>query len=252
MSRILNWPWLPWSFHPDPPSHTNQYRFSPISFVIHLQLGACSVNVSLVLSLPSGACFLISPNNALICWRWGLCSLETPQTVVPPKWLGSGWGGSWLGCCLNWSSWGCQSRRSRQRGLAPFLCLPGDLAALEERMEGWGPKAGFVPQWVKVIWGGSLAVEAESSTDQTVVAPPVIAAIAVKAWTGSRGGSRLARWAAGDAGRACSASGHPGQDHVNEGPQDQAHRHGHAESYDQRNCEERNINHISYILWCSM
>lgn len=82
-------------------------------------------------------------------------------------------------------------------------------------------------------------MEAESSTDQTVVAPPVIAAIAVKAWTGSRGGSRLARWAAGDAGRACSASGHPGQDHVNEGPQDQAHRHGHAESYDQRNSIER-------------
>lgn len=90
-------------------------------------------------------------------------------------------------------------------------------------------------------------MEAESSTDQTVVAPPVIAAVAVEARAGTGGGARLAKRAAGDAGRACSA-GHPCQDHVNKGPQDQAHRHGHTESYDQRDWEERNINHVSYIL----
>lgn len=49
-------------------------------------------------------------------------------------------------------------------------------------MEGRGPEAGFVAQWVILIWGGSLAVKAESSTDQTVVAAPVVAAVAVKAW----------------------------------------------------------------------
>lgn len=108
-------------------------------------------------------------------------------------------------------------------------------------MEGGGPEAGFVPERVEVIWGGGLAVEAESSADQTVVAPPVVAAVAVKAWAVSGRGARLARRAAGDAGRACSASGHPGQDHVNQGPQDQAHSHGHTESYDQRDCEEKNI-----------
>lgn len=77
-------------------------------------------------------------------------------------------------------------------------------------------------------------MEAESSTDQTVVAPPVIAAVTVEAWAGTGGGARLARRAAGDAGRACSATRHPRQDHINEGPQDQAHRHGHTESNDQR------------------
>lgn len=101
-------------------------------------------------------------------------------------------------------------------------------------MEGGGPEAGFVPQRIKGIWGGSLPVEAESSTDQTVVAAPVVAAVAVKAWAIAGRRARLAGRAAGDAGRACLASGHPGQDHVNQGPQDQAHRDGHTESYDQR------------------
>lgn len=48
----------------------------------------------------------------------------------------------------------------------------------------------------------------------------------------------MPRRGAGDCGGACSAAGHPGEEHVNQGPQDQAHCHGHTESYDQRDCEE--------------
>lgn len=106
-------------------------------------------------------------------------------------------------------------------------------------MEGGGPEAGFVPERVEVVRGGSLAVETEGSADQTVVAAPVIAAVAVKAWAAAGGHARLARRAAGDACRACSASGHPSQEHVNQGPQDQTHRHGHAESNDQRDSIKR-------------
>ncbi|TNN46536.1 hypothetical protein EYF80_043258 [Liparis tanakae] len=105
------------------------------------------------------------------------------------------------------------SRCTRQRGLAPLLCLSGDLAALEQRVEGGGPEAGFVPQWIKRICGGSLAVEAESSTDQTVVAAPVVAAVAVKAGAVAGRRAQLAGRTAGDPGRAGFASGHPGQDH---------------------------------------
>ena len=49
-------------------------------------------------------------------------------------------------------------------------------------MEGGGPEAGFEPRQVKVIWGGSLAMEAESSTGQSVVAAAVVAAVAVETW----------------------------------------------------------------------
>lgn len=196
----------------------------------------------------SGACFLISSNNALISWWWGLCRVETPQAIVSPEGLGSGRGGSWLCCCLSRTGRHGQSRRTRQRGLAPLLRLSCDLAALEQRVEGGGPEAGFVPQRVKVIRGGGLAVEAESSTDQAVVAASVIAAVAVKAGTIAGRCTRLARRAAGDAGRACSASGHPGQDHVNQCSQDQTHGHGHTESYDQRDCEERHTYQKGYFM----
>lgn len=82
-------------------------------------------------------------------------------------------------------------------------------------------------------------MEAESSADQTVVAAPVIAAVAVESWAVAGRRARVAGRAAGDAGRACSASGHPGQEHVYQGPQDEAHRHGHTESYDQRDSIKR-------------
>lgn len=106
-------------------------------------------------------------------------------------------------------------------------------------MEGGGPEAGFLPQWIKRICGGSLAVEAESSTDQTVVAAPVVAAVAVKAGAVAGRRAQLAGRTAGDPGRAGFASGHPGQDHVNQGAQNQAHRDGHTESYDQRDSIKR-------------
>lgn len=82
-------------------------------------------------------------------------------------------------------------------------------------------------------------MEGESSTQQIVVAASVIAVVTVEAWSGARRAARMARGAAGDAGRACSATGHPGQDHVDQGPQDQAHCHGHTERYDQRNSIKR-------------
>lgn len=194
--------------------------------------------------LSSGTRFLISSNNTLISWRWGLCRMEAPQAVVPPEWLGSGWASSWI----SWSSWCVQSWCARERGLTSLLCLPCNLAALKERVESGGPEAGFVPQWVKVIWGGSLAVEAESSADQTVVAAPVIAAVAIKARTGAGRSTWLTRWRTGDAGRACSTSGHPGQEHINQGTQEKAHCDGHTESYDQRACEKRNTSNRTFYV----
>lgn len=85
-------------------------------------------------------------------------------------------------------------------------------------MEGGGPEAGFTPQRVDVVRGGGLPVEAESGADQTVVAAPVVAAVAVEAWTGTGRGVGLARWPTGDASGACPAPGHPGQDHIDQGP----------------------------------
>ena len=57
---------------------------------------------------------------------------------------------------------------------------------------------------------------------------------------------RVAVWATGDNGRACFASGHPRQDHVNQGTQEQTHSHGHTESYNQRDWEE---SRIIKMLW---
>lgn len=95
-------------------------------------------------------------------------------------------------------------------------------------------------------------MEGEGSADQTVVAAPVIAAVAIKAWPSARSAG-LTRCGTGDAGGACFASGHPGQDNINQGPQDQAHRDGHTESYDQRYCEGKNAsNRTFYGLCCSM
>lgn len=141
-----------------------QNRFSPISFRNpFMTLG--SLSFWLVFLVVSGACFLISPYNALISWRWGLCSLETPYTVVSPKWLGSWWGGSWLGCSLSWSSWHGQNWCTRQCGLTPLFCLSCNLAALQEGMESGGPETGFVTLGVEVIRGGGLSVKSESGTD---------------------------------------------------------------------------------------
>lgn len=122
------------------------------------------------------------------------------------------------------------------------------MTALEERAEGGSPEAGFEPQGVKVLWGGCLAVEAKSSTDQTVVAAAVIVAVVVETWPVTGRCARLASRAAGDAGRSCFASGHPGQDHVNQGPQNQAHCHGYTKNYDKRDCEESNTNRIFYLV----
>lgn len=73
-----------------------------------------------------------------------------------------------------------QWRRAGQCSLAALLSLPGDLAALEQRVEGGGPEAGFV---VVVIGRGSLSVEA----DQAVVAASVVAAVAVEARSAAGG-----------------------------------------------------------------
>lgn len=196
--------------------------------------------VRAVLSSLSSACFLISSNDALMPWRTILCSMETSWAIVPPKWLKSGWGGS----CLSRSRWHGQSRCTRQ---APLFCLSSDLTTLEERVEGGGPEAGFEPWQVKVIWGGSLAMEAESSTGQSVVAAAVVAAVAVETWAVAGRRAWLAGMATGDGCRACSVSGHPGQGHINQGSQEQAHCHWHTESYDQRDCEERNTNTLFTI-----
>lgn len=198
----------------------------------------------------SGASFLISSNDALISRRWCLCSMEAPQAVVPPKWLWSGWVRNRLGCRLTWSRWCSQSWCARQCCLASPLCLSCDLAALKKRVESGGPEARFVPYWVEVVCRGSLPVKAESSADQTVVAASVIATIAIKPWTIAGGGAWLARWATGDARRASSAARHPGQDHVNQSSEDQAHSNGYTESYDQRTCEERN--RMFYSLCCTV
>lgn len=171
-----------------------------------------------MLPLLSGACFLIGSNNALVCWRWGPCSMETPQAIVPPKWIRTGWGGSCEGCCLSWSCHCGQNWCLRHSGLAPPFCLPCDLTELEERVECEGPEAGFEPWGVEMIWGGSLAVEAESCTDQTVVAAALVAAGVVKTWAVAYRRAWLPRWTAGDVCRACSASRHPGQDHINDCP----------------------------------
>ena len=192
-------------------------------------------------SSSSGARFLISSDDALISRRWGLRGLQTPHTIVPPKRLGSRWGDRCLGRGVSRSGRGGQSRGPRQRGLTPLLGLPGDLAALEQRVEGGGPEAGLVPQGVEVIPGGRLPVEAERGAHQAVVAAPVVAAVAVEAGTVAWAGAWWPRGAAGDAGRAGSAAGHPGQQHVNQGPQNQAHPHGHAESYYQRDWRGRHV-----------
>lgn len=56
-------------------------------------------------------------------------------------------------------------------------------------MKGGGPEAGFATQRVSLVWGGGLAVEAEGSANQAVVAPPVVAAVAIEARPGARGGA---------------------------------------------------------------
>lgn len=112
-----------------------------------------------------GACFLISSNDALISWRWRLGDIETSETVVPPEWLWSGWGDSRLVNSVGWSRCCGQSRSPRQCGLAPLLCFPGNLAAVEKRMESGDPEVGFVPHWVQLILGRILAVKAEGSAD---------------------------------------------------------------------------------------
>lgn len=69
----------------------------------------------------------------------------------------------------------------RHSGLASFLGLPCDLTAVEERVEGGGPKARFELCRVQVLRGGGLSVEAESSAGQTVVAAAVVTAVSVEA-----------------------------------------------------------------------
>ena len=81
-------------------------------------------------------------------------------------------------------------------------------------MEGGGPEAGLAAQRVSLVRGGGLAVETEGGADQTVVAAPVVAAVAVEARAGAGGDAGRARGPAGNADRAGFASRHPGQDHV--------------------------------------
>lgn len=98
-------------------------------------------------------------------------------------------------------------------------------------MEGGGPEAGLMPHSIEVIRGRVLAVEAESCAQQTVVAPAIVAAAVIEPRTAAGGSVRGAERAPGDAGRASSVSGHPCQDHVNHGPQEQTHSNGDTESY---------------------
>lgn len=181
---------------------------------------------------PLGARLLVGPYNTLIGRRWGLCSVEPSQTAGAPEGLWPGWAGS-LGCGLSRPSRAAQSRGPRQRGLAPFLSLAGNLAALEQRVEGGGPEAGLASQRVGLVRRGGLAVETEGGADQTVVAAPVVAAVAVEARAGAGRDAGRARRPPSDAGGTGFASGHPGQDHVDQRPQEEAHGHGHTEGYDQ-------------------
>lgn len=157
--------------------------------------------------------------------------MEPPQTAIPPERLGPGRRACRQGRLVCRPG---QGGGAGQRGLAPFLGLPGDLAALEQWVEGGGPEAGLTAGRVGLVWvRGLLAVEAEGGADQAVVAAPVIAAVAAEARASPAGGVRLASSAAGDANGARPPSGHPGQQHVDQGPQDDSHRHGHTEGYDQ-------------------
>lgn len=106
-------------------------------------------------------------------------------------------------------------------------------------MEGGRLEAGFQLGRVERIWGGSLSVDTKGCAGQTVVAAAVVAAAVVVAGSLARRRTGFPCRGAGDRGRACSAAGHPGEEHVNQGPQDQANCHGHEESYNQRDCEEK-------------
>lgn len=129
----------------------SSWRYTHISPMSFLKPSSLLIWILLLFLLLSGACFLISSNNALISWRWGLCRMETPRAIVPPKWFRSGWSGSCADCCLSWSSWHGQSWCARQSCLAPFLCLSCNLTALEERVKGRGPEGRLEPDWLEGI-----------------------------------------------------------------------------------------------------
>lgn len=106
-------------------------------------------------------------------------------------------------------------------------------------MEGGGLKAGFHLVGIERLWRGSLPVEANGCADHAVVAAAVVAAaVAINrtlAWRSTRFPGR----GAGDCGRACSAAGHPSEQDINQGPQDQANCHGHEKSDYQRDCRKK-------------
>lgn len=106
-------------------------------------------------------------------------------------------------------------------------------------MEGGGLEAGFQLSRIERIWGGGLPVEANGCTEHTVVAAAVVAAAMAVTRTLARRRTGFPGRGAGDRGRACSASRHPGEEYIDQDPQDQANCHGHEKSDNQRDCEEK-------------
>jgi len=168
--------------------------------------------------------------------------VEAPETAVAPERLRPGRGGGRGGGSrrVGRPRRGGHAQGPGQCAGAALLCLPGDLATLEQRVEGGGPEAGLAAQQVGLVWGGHLPVEAEGGADQAVVAAPVVAAVAAEARAGAwRGVCSVARWPARDAGGARAAPRRPGEQDVDQGTQDEAHHDRHAEGYDQRHWGER-------------
>lgn len=108
-------------------------------------------------------------------------------------------------------------------------------------MEGGGFEARFQLGWIERIWGRRLPVEANGCADHTVVAPAVVAAaMAITRPLACRRTGFPGR-GAGDHGGASSPTRHPGEEYINQGPQDQADSHGHEKSDNQRYCEEKRV-----------
>lgn len=103
--------------------------------------------------LSSSAGLLIGPYDAVVRrWR-GLCDIEASHIAVTPEGVRSGpgpWRGDHgTGCAVSPGGSGVAG----QGAVVSFLGLAGDLAALDQRVEGGRPEAVFATQQVAVIGG---------------------------------------------------------------------------------------------------
>lgn len=100
---------------------------------------------------PSSAGLLIGPYDAVVRrWR-GLCDVEASQTVVAPEGVRPGpwWCDHGAGCAVSAGGSGAAG----QGAMVSFLGLTGDLAALDQWVEGGGPEAVLATQQVGVFDG---------------------------------------------------------------------------------------------------